>query len=389
MTPLATCGIVSVRARALPSQTTTTTGYLPSWAWPALRAVASSWPENADRYVVEVAAADGATGQFGPCSRAVVDLVRDQLAPALTGLDVEAYRSHAAAVPLGRHRTGSHLRLARSALELALLDLASRRCGRAVTALLGGPTRASVPVYATALGVDIGHSLAPDVARWLVSEGYYGQKWGLPGFERGEEPAADIARLDRIRAAIGGESRLMVDACGRWTLDYARRIAPALAEFGVTWLEEPLGAEQLDRLPALRLGPVPPIAGGEHTYEPRDQYGQLVTGTFDVWQPDVAWCGGLRQALASADVASALGIRVYPHGSCLAGAAALAGATDPQTVPAVEFHLTQQPLREQVLVDSLAPLGGHVAVRTQPGLCGEYRIAGDAEILAEVADVTV
>ena len=75
---------------------------------------------------------------------------------------------------------------------------------------------------------------------WLAQQGYYGQKWALPGFGREEEPQADQARLLRLREAAGPHARIMVDALGQWSADYAARMMPLLGELGIAWIEEPL-----------------------------------------------------------------------------------------------------------------------------------------------------
>ncbi|MGH3587526.1 MAG: hypothetical protein ACRDQ0_14495, partial [Pseudonocardia sp.] len=196
---------------------------LPDWTQPAVRAPAArAWAENLRRFAVGVADEDGTTGWFGPVSAVVAGIVRDQIAPAVIGLDTGAWRALMDPPPAGRHTSGAHARLAVSAMELAAWDLRSRVTNTTITALLGGAARTSVPAYATALGVDIDHPLAPDIAAWIAEQGFWGQKWRLPGFERGEPPSVDGARLRRLRRGIG-DGRLCVDVGGRWSRDYARQ----------------------------------------------------------------------------------------------------------------------------------------------------------------------
>ncbi len=158
---------------------------LPSWAAPAIVGRSQNWSENRERWAVQIAAGDQ-TGMWGPCSTATTVIIRDQFAALLIGKPVEAWRWFESLTGQGRLRAGAHYRHARSAVELALWDLRSRFCGRAVTDLLGGALRGTVPAYASALGVDIDHPLAVDIARWLAEAGFWGQKWALPGARRGE-----------------------------------------------------------------------------------------------------------------------------------------------------------------------------------------------------------
>jgi L-rhamnonate dehydratase len=374
--------IIEVRASPLAARQVNVPA-LPDWAAPALRPPPPvPWPENDELFVLEVESDDGAVGSYGPCTRTTVQVVRDQIAPLLIGCPPAAHRAQPQQGVLGRHRSGAHLRVALSAGELAVTDLVSRRSGVPVSAVLGGPTRHQVAAYASALGVEVDHPLAPQVAAWIAEQDYYGQKWSLPGFGRGEEPHADLSRLARIRDAIGPQSRLMVDALGGWSVDYAIRMARGLAELDVAWLEEPLAPGNTVGLAAVRSSSSSvPLAVGEHAYDHHDQIRMIVTGEVDIWQPDVGWGGGLRTATQTTDLAAAFGLRVFPHGASLAAATALAGITDPAVLPAVEYHLTQEPLRQACLQVPMEPAAGVLPIRSGPGLCDGYLIDGGPPVM--------
>lgn len=366
--------IVALRARPLASASPHSS--LPDWAHAALRPTPGRWPENLEQFVLEVEAADATLGWYGPCSATTVRVIGDQVAPAVMGSDLWAYRATTRRGLLGRHVQGAHVQVAVSAVRLAVVDLLSRQTGVAVCALFGGPTRSHVPAYASALGVDIDHPLASDVAVWLVEQGYYGQKWALRGFARGEEPDADAARLTRIRQAVGPDVPIMVDVLGQWSVDYAIRMTPALARMGIAWIEEPFDVARIAELH--RIPGCVPIAAGEHAYDQVTQLAMIEGGHVDVWQPDVGWHGGLLDALTMVDLADAHGLRVFPHGGCLAGAVALAGLTDAAVLPAVEYHLTQEPVRQQVLTEPIVPGEGKVPVRDGVGFVDGYRTVSDA-----------
>lgn len=341
---------------------------MPDWARPAVRPLSPRWPENQQAFAVEVASEDGDRGLFGPCARATVDIVLDQLAEAVVGTRAGEWRLQGTAAA-GRHRTGAHFRVALSALELASWDLRSRVEDVPVTDLLGGAVVPRVRAYASALGVDVEHPLAPEVAKWLAEEGFYGQKWALRMTGDADVGAA-LAALGRIRAAIG-DARLFVDAVGTWPRDVLLLALPALEELGIAWVEEPFG-------PGRRVGMVPrgvPIAGGEHSYDPETQVQQLSSGELDVWQPDVGWHGGLDQTLWAARLAASFGIRVFPHGGCLPGALAVGALLGEAVVPAIEYHLTIEALRQTTYVREIVPLGGWIEARRVSGLTDGYLVA--------------
>jgi len=361
--------ITQITVRSLPPLPQDGVSVLPDWTQPAVRKpVVQPWAENSRRFAVGVIDDSATTGWFGPVSESVAMIVGDEVAPAMIGLEVPAWRAFTDIRPLGRHRSGPHARLAVSAVELALWDLRSRTANATVENLLGGRVRTTVPAYATALGIDIDHPLAPDIASWLAGAGFWGQKWALPGHDRGEPPQVDARRLERLREAVGDEARLCVDACGRWTADYGREMLPVLAAHHVTWVEEP-GAVSHGDLAGFGLV----HACGEHDYDPAEQVRTLTRGGVQVWQPDPTWNGGLSQCLRMVDLATTLGIPCFPHGSGLSAALHLAGVTPAGAVPAVEYHLTLEPLRQAVHTVPLVPESGGFVLIDQLGLSARYR----------------
>ena len=104
------------------------------------------------------------------------------------------------------------------------------------------------------------------------------------------------------------------------------------------------------------------LAWGEHAYDVPVQQAALASDLVDVWQPDVGWCGGLSAAVAATEIALRRGIPVYPHGGSLVAGCALAAWCGVDAVPAVEYHLTQEPLRQRFSHRPLAPASGSVHV---------------------------
>ncbi|MFF0471858.1 enolase C-terminal domain-like protein [Micromonospora zamorensis] len=336
----------------------------------------TGWPEHQRRYALELVA-NGVSGWFGPVSEVVLTLIRDNHAAGLIGHDVLEHRNFPRRSIVGRHCSGAHARQAQSVLELACWDLASRATGTPVGALLGGAARTAVPVYASALGLDVLHPGTPEAAEWIDSAGFWGQKWALPATLIDLGPMAVDTCLSRIRAAVP-DARIMVDGLGQCRLDQALAVLPVLVALRLTWAEELVeaGSAAWLSLRSRAAGGVP-MAAGEHAYDPGEQSRLLTDGLVDIWQPDVAWCGGISRALHTAQVAADLGVATFPHGGSLAAAVALAGVCTARAVPAVEYHLTIEPLRQCVVVDALRPINGELLVRSIPGLA-EYAMPAGA-----------
>jgi xylulose-5-phosphate/fructose-6-phosphate phosphoketolase len=186
----------------------------------------TTWPEHQTRFALELVG-DGVSGWYGPMSEVILTLVRDQYAPGLVGHDAAQHRRLAHRPVAGRHRTGAHARVAASVVELACWDLAGHAAGRSVTDLLGGVVRSSVPAYASALAIDVRHPAAAEAARWLVTQGFWGQKWALRKDLICEGPAAVAACLGALREAVP-QAKLMIDGLGVGRVGQVLPLLPAL-----------------------------------------------------------------------------------------------------------------------------------------------------------------
>lgn len=367
---MSSASVVEITVHPLPPLPQRALGPLPEWAAPAVRGqVAQPWAENRRRFALKVLDDRGHGGWFGPVSGSVAAIVQEQIAPVIVGKDIQAWRSTAYVRPQGRHRSGAQIRLAVSAVELALWDLRSRVQNMPVGELFGGRIRTAIPAYATAMGIDIDHPLAGDVASWIVKAGFWGQKWGLPGHDNGEPPRVDARRLERLRTAIGDDARLCLDVAGRWDANYARQMLPILAECCITWVEDP-GAVSSGDLARFGLA----YATGEHDYDTLQQLRTLISGGVQVWQPDPSWNGGLVQSARMVELARELGIPCFPHGSGLTTGLHLSSVMPSHVVPAVEYHLTLEPLRQAVHTMPLVPDRGEFSLGDDPGLAAPYRL---------------
>jgi len=347
-------------------------------AGPAVVPVGEPDPEHLHRFAVCLVA-DGGLGWHGPIPQAVALIVGDQLASGLIGHDAAQPRRLPYRPTSGRHGGGPHARTARSAVELACWDLASQASGRSVSDLLGGTVRTSIPAYASALGLDPEHPAAAEVAAWISQSGFWGQKWPVTKALITAGPRSTAKALGRLREAAGG--RFMVDGLGRCRVDEAMRLLPVLADLDIAFAEEllPPGSWDWHRLRA--HGPGVPVAAGEHAVDPGEQTRLLTGGSVDVWQIDPGWGGGLARSLHTVELAADLGIPVFPHGAHLPAATALAAACCRDKIPAVEYHLTVEPLRQQIYSTPVQPEQGHLAVRTGPGLAGELLTVGDKPVM--------
>lgn len=140
---------------------------------------------------------------------------------------------------------------ARHGLSLALADRAARSAGRPLYRELGGPDRTGwVPVNATLGDGDVEAAKAAAGAATGAGFSCLKVKVGARPIE------ADVERLAAVRRTAGPDATLRADANGAWDRETARWALDALGDLGVEYVEQPLPAEDLAGLSALRGGPV-------------------------------------------------------------------------------------------------------------------------------------
>ena len=203
-----------------------------------------------------------------------------------------------------------------SGIDIALWDLLGQATAQPVGRLLGGRYRARVRPYASILMEEPG-PLAERL-RSIHAQGFRAFKigWGLFGRRSN---AWDESVVRAAREAIGPDSQLMVDAGGSnayWPNGYnwALRTSEMLAEYDVTWFEEPLVPDALQDFVRLREHSRVPISGGEVLTRRQSFQPWLEAGAFDIVQPDVTKVGGISEERRIGWMAQEHGVRFIPHG---------------------------------------------------------------------------
>ncbi|HXG15201.1 MAG TPA: mandelate racemase/muconate lactonizing enzyme family protein [Calidithermus sp.] len=324
--------------------------------------------------LVEVEEAGGVVGwgeswvNFPPWAwRERVATLEDGIRPLLLGADardVDGLRARveAALLPMARQWGAvGPLMQALSGVDIALWDLRGRLEGCPVSALLGGPQPARLPAYASGLGP--GQTV--EKAERAVAAGFRALKLKV-----GFDVEADLAAVAAVRAAVGPEVAVMVDANQAWTPEQALAIGPRLAAHGVRWLEEPVVSTDEHELARVTGKVGLPVAAGENVYGRRGFARLLEARAADVVQPDVAKTGGLTELRAIVGLAAEHGRPWAPHyyGGAVGAAATLHGFAACPGGLMVEWDWNENPLRDDLLVDGFDVRDGSVAVPAGPGL---------------------
>jgi L-alanine-DL-glutamate epimerase-like enolase superfamily enzyme len=205
---------------------------------------------------------------------------------------------------------GGLLHCALCPLDVAVWDAAGKTLGQPLHRLLGG-YRDRLPTYASD---GLWYSLSPDElaasARRHVDAGFGAVKLRLG---REATPELEARRVQAVRAAVGPNVRIMVDATESWSLAQARRAGQVLQDAGIAWLEDPVHHHDVAGLAELRRQLEIPIAAGEHLYH-LDAFRTLLEAqAVDVLILDLARVGGVTPWRKVAALAQAHRIPVCGH----------------------------------------------------------------------------
>lgn len=320
---------------------------------------------------VEIHTDAGVSGVFGPIEDEQAYIIRRFLRPFLIGRDPLATEAlYDQMIRLNRHGRSGLFMTGVSAVDCALWDLKGKAWGQPIYRLLGGPTRSTVPAYASMLGHSIEPQAAALVALQYKALGYAAQKWffryGPGDGEAGKLKNAALVRA--LREALGAHYTLMMDAFMSWDLSYATEMARTLEPYNLTWLEEPLPPERVGAFAQLKAAARVPIATGEHVYTRWQVRELLAAGAVDVIQTDPDWTGGITELVKICALASAYDVPVVAHGHSLLAALHVAGAQSPNTVPMVEYLIQHQAHKQHFHTPIYAPVNGEIELPALPGL---------------------
>ncbi len=307
-------------------------------------------PDFPNVFHLEIGTDEGITGlgESYYFAQTISTFVREFVAPTLIGKDPRNREeiSRILTTYIGYNGSGAETR-ARSAVDIALWDIAGQSAGKPIYQLIGGTSPRALRIYNTCAGnyymrrsnqgsnswgLDNGGEDLEDLkafmtdagalAQDLFSEGITAMKiWPFDLFAE-KNWGSDISdsdlktgmrAIESIRNAVGSKMDVMVELHALWSPLAAKKIMTALKDFNILWVEDPLHPDLLDEISVLRGDGMPPIAHGE-TIASRKRVQTLVEQhLIDVLTLDLGWCGGLTEGLIFADLARKNGVKIAPH----------------------------------------------------------------------------
>jgi mandelate racemase len=198
---------------------------------------------------------------------------------------------------------------AMSGIDMAAWDAVGQSLGQPLARLLGGTPR-PIPAYnSKGLGLLPLSELEREAGE-LVEEGFHAVKLrvGRPSAQE------DLEALRTVKRAIGPRVTLMVD------FNQALSVAEALLrgrmiddEGGVSWIEEPVRADDFAGTARIARELATPIQIGENFMGPEQMAQALAAGACDYVMPDAQRIGGVTGWMRAAALAHAAGVEMSSH----------------------------------------------------------------------------
>ncbi len=263
-----------------------------------------------------------------------------------------------------------------SGIDIALWDIAGKHFNAPIHQLMGGAWRLNIPAYATGgfrpEGEDHAKACAAEMAAY-VAAGFKAVKIKI-----GYGVESDLATIEAVRAAIGPDIELMIDANHGYDAVDAIEVGRHAAQYNIHWFEEPVVPEALRAYQQVRAEQPIPVAAGE-TWHGRWAIDEaLHQKAVQILQPDVCGVGGLSEARKIITLADIHHVRLVPHvwGTAVALAAGLqfhailppAPPSHEQRSPRLEFDQTYNPFRQEIVTRPIEHINGYIPVPQGPGL---------------------
>jgi O-succinylbenzoate synthase len=284
---------------------------------------------------------------------AAADVLRRFLIPALpAGADPHAVER--ALRPFKGHR------MAKAALETAVLDATLRTAGESLASYLG----ASADRVAAGVSIGIMNSSPEllDVVAGFLDEGYVRIKLKI-------EPGWDVAPVRAVRERFGPDVPLQVDANAAYTLTDAPQLA-RLDEFGLLLIEQPLADDDIVQHARLAERVKTPICLDESIESAAHAAAAISLGACSVINIKPGRVGGYLEARRIHDLCRAHGVAVWCGGMLETGIGRAANVAL-AALPGFTLPGDTSGSRRYYATDITPPFelqDGHLAVPTGPGI---------------------
>lgn len=227
----------------------------------------------------------------------------------LIGKDSDMIRSHLNLATMINSPSGPNglPTCAYAAIDMALWDLLAQKAKLPLYKLLGA-RRNEVPVYASGGWLIPEDDLVQEALNYK-KQGYtvYKMKLGCKDYHE------DLHRIKAVQEACGDNFEVYVDINQGWSAKQSIMIAPMLRDLGVTYLEEPVYAQDIRGHIEVKNNTDINVCAGESLSFITEQFELIRHEAVDMLNPDIMKCGGITNFLEVCNLADAYRIPVTSH----------------------------------------------------------------------------
>ena len=263
--------------------------------------------DSADNVLVRITTEEGLTG-FGECSpympingesQDTCFIVGTYFAKVLKGKNALDIEGNIALMDKVIYANAS----IKSAFDMAMYDIAAQHAGLPLYAFIGGVNN---KVIVTDYTVSIGEpdKMAADAIK-IKEEGYPAIKVKV-----GRDGTKDVERIRAIRAAVGMDIPVRIDANQGWNVEEAIVTLKALAVFNIEHCEEPIPRWAFMELPRVKAESPIPVMADECCGDDHDAARLIALKACDYMNIKLGKAGGIFKALKMARMAEAAGIHL-------------------------------------------------------------------------------
>ena len=252
---------------------------------------------------------------------------------------------------------------------LALWDILGKATGLPVSTLLGGRFREELNAYASVLMPNTPEG-ARELSYKILAEGFRAAKFGWETL--GADIGSDIKRVEAIRDTVGKEFDIMIDIGYGMPVRKAIKLARALEDYDIGFLEEPLSPDDLEGYAKLSEATTVPIATGEKETTRFGFLELMQRGKVSIIQPDLARAGGFTECKKIALLADLQAVELIPHvwSNDILVASTLHFLASRPNETYLEFCLLENynPIRQELIREPILAVNGKVSVPKSPGI---------------------
>ncbi|MDG2101895.1 MAG: enolase C-terminal domain-like protein [Dehalococcoidia bacterium] len=271
--------------------------------YPSYEETLKDWRPNLWQIITKIYTDNNKIYGFGTGGggKASIEIIRGHLAALVVGKEVENINDiksiydnlYKETIPYGRGGVGS---MAISSIDLALWDTFSKYYEIPIKNLLEKNKtlhNESINTYATGNNINTYNQLGIENFKLSVKSN--------GDFENEKKELYDS--IYNIKKKYNNSKKIMIDCYMSWDIEYTKKMSRFLSDLKIYWIEDISSPETLLNSESI-LGKLDGafLAGGEHDLNHNNFSIMKKNNTYDFWQPDITWCGGISSLLKIIDI---------------------------------------------------------------------------------------